>query len=217
MDLNKIYHGDALELIEKDPHLYDLIVLHPPDLAETPYNLDEYKVFLYKIYRKCADKLNSKGNLVSITTDRKINGIIYTKHIDVIDILKDKLSLFNYKIWAKTLNMNLYILTYAHILAFRKGKHSTNNLIKEYRPDVLLIERDNIKGYKNKDSFPTALIDLIIRNYTNENGLVLDPFIGTGKTARICALNNRNYVGYEISKDNYNIANELIGETDENT
>jgi len=213
MEYNKIYQGDALDLIDKTSHIFDLIIMSPPDLAETSYNLEEYKKFLYNIYTKCAKKLSKNGNLVSITTDRKKEGTIYTKHIDIINALQSELTLFNYKIWAKTLKSNLYILTYSHILAFRKNKTSPNHQLDEYRPDVLLIPRDNVKGYKNKDSFPTKLIELILKNYSNEGALVLDPFIGSGKTMQVCKLNNRNCIGFELDEKNCNLANKRINET----
>jgi len=77
---------------------------------------------------------------------------------------------------------------------------------------VWVIERDKIKGYKNKDSFPTELVRRIIINFTNENDLVLDPFIGSGKTGKVASDLNRNFIGFEIDENNIKIANKLIDE-----
>ena len=200
MQLNKIYHGNCLDLIKQFDNSPKLIILSPPDLAETQYSLSEYKEFLNQIYGECIDKLDQNGVLASITTDRKIDGFIYTKHIDIIN--STKANLFNYKIWAKSLGTNLYILNYSHMLFFRKSNKITNNKIKEFFPDVWVIERDKVKGYKNKDSFPTELVRRIIVNFTNEDDLVLDPFIGSGKTGKVASDLNRKFIGFEIDENN---------------
>lgn len=50
---------------------------------------------------------------------------------------------------------------------------------------------------------PLDIINRIILASSPQNGLVLDPFMGTGTTA-ISALNNgRNYCGFEINEEYY--------------
>jgi len=212
MDINKIYCGNSLDLINDLDIFPKLIIMSPPDIAETPYNFQEYKHFLNEIYNKCIDKMDEHGVLISITTDRKMNGEIYLKHIDIINSINKKSMLFNYKVWCKNLKTNLYILNYCHILCFRKSKKITNNKIKEWYKDVFIIERDKIKGYKTKDSFPSKLIEIIIKNFTNENDLVFDPFVGSGKTAKVAKNLKRNYIGFELEKKNVKIANKLLNE-----
>jgi DNA modification methylase len=210
VETNKVYCGNCLDLIKEMNLSPNLIILSPPDLAETNYSLEEYKEFIHVIYNKCIDKLHSNGVLFSSTTDRKINGSIYTKHIDIIESISDKASLFNYKIWAKSLGTNLYILNYTHLLFFRKNKKITNNKLKEFYPDVWVMKNDKIKGYKHKDSFPSEMVKRVILNFTNENDLILDPFLGSGKTARMAKDLNRNYVGFEIESKNVEIAEKLL-------
>lgn len=43
----------------------------------------------------------------------------------------------------------------------------------------------------------------IIENFTFENAIIYDPFMGTGTTTKICKELNRNYIGSEISKEVY--------------
>jgi DNA modification methylase len=210
METNKIYCGNSLNLIDQLDLRPNLIIMSPPDAAETNYSLEQYKNFINTIYLKCFNKLDNNGVLISITTDRKVNGTIYTKHIDIINSLNNAI-LFNYKIWAKSLSTNLYILNYCHILCFKKKDSKIiNNKISEFYPDVLLIPRDNIKGYPGKDSFPSKLISIIIKNFTNDGCLIFDPFIGSGKTALVAKKLNRKYIGFEIENKNIEIANNLI-------
>lgn len=204
MEVNKIYCGDALNLIDEMDIKPNIIIMSPPDLAETNYKLTEYKEFINTIYSKCFSKLDQNGILASITTDRKIDGQVYTKHIDIINAIGH--DPYQYKIWVKSNGVNLFILNYAHILFFRKSKKNTNNKIKEFYPDVWNIELDKVDGYKNKDSFPSELVRRIILNFSNMGDVVLDPFIGTGKTALLCKQNARNYIGFEIDENNFQIA-----------
>jgi len=43
-----------------------------------------------------------------------------------------------------------------------------------------------------------------------ENDLVLDPFMGSGTTAIACINTNRNYIGFELNKEYYEIAKNRI-------
>jgi DNA modification methylase len=70
-------------------------------------------------------------------------------------------------------------------------------------------------GSKNKEHpaiFPEALAQDHILSWSNEGDLVLDPFIGSGTTAKMAKLNNRNYIGFEISKDYCEIAEKRLAE-----
>ena len=45
------------------------------------------------------------------------------------------------------------------------------------------------------------ILERIIRAYSNENDLILDPFMGSGSTAIACKLSNRHYIGCELDKE----------------
>ena len=57
---------------------------------------------------------------------------------------------------------------------------------------------------------PTALIEYLIKTYTNEGDLVLDFTIGSGTTAIACINTNRNFIGFELDKEYYEIAKNRI-------
>jgi len=67
---------------------------------------------------------------------------------------------------------------------------------------------------KSKSKHPTqkpeALIEYLIRTYTNEWETVLDFTMGSGTTAIACINTNRNYIGFELDKWYFDIANERI-------
>ena len=57
--------------------------------------------------------------------------------------------------------------------------------------------------------FPVAYISRMLQIFTNENDLVLDPFLGSGTTLISCMQNNRKFVGFELNNKEYK---ELIRE-----
>jgi site-specific DNA-methyltransferase (adenine-specific) len=58
--------------------------------------------------------------------------------------------------------------------------------------------------------FPEALANDHIISWSNEGDLVYDPFMGSGTTAKMCILNNRNWIGSEMSSEYCNIIEERI-------
>jgi DNA modification methylase len=61
--------------------------------------------------------------------------------------------------------------------------------------------------------FPEQLAQDHILSWSNEGDLVFDPFMGSGTTAKMAKLNNRNFVGFEISQEYVDIANKRLGIT----
>ncbi len=58
--------------------------------------------------------------------------------------------------------------------------------------------------------FPEQLAKDHILSWSNEGDIVLDPFLGSGTTAKMALQNNRNFIGFEISKEYCEIANKRI-------
>ena len=57
---------------------------------------------------------------------------------------------------------------------------------------------------------PVALLEYLIKTYTNENELVLDNCMGSGSTGVACVNTNRNFIGIELDENYFNIAKERI-------
>lgn len=58
---------------------------------------------------------------------------------------------------------------------------------------------------------PVAVLKRLIEIFTDEGDVVIDPCAGSGSTGRACQELNRNFYGFEISKDFYNRAvNEML-------
>lgn len=69
--------------------------------------------------------------------------------------------------------------------------------------------RDNVwgilvaqeRGYKHPAIFPEELASDHIISWSNPGELVYDPFMGSGTTAKMAILNERNFIGSEISSE----------------
>jgi DNA modification methylase len=59
---------------------------------------------------------------------------------------------------------------------------------------------------------PVALLEYLIKTYTNENDIVLDNCMGSGSTGVACKNLNRNFIGIELDKEYYEIAKKRIEE-----
>ena len=57
---------------------------------------------------------------------------------------------------------------------------------------------------------PVALMEYLIKTYTNENELVLDFTMGSGTTGVACKNLNRNFIGIELDEKYFTIASERI-------
>lgn len=65
-------------------------------------------------------------------------------------------------------------------------------------------------AFKHPTIFPEELARDHILSWTNENDTVLDPFMGSGTTGKMCIATNRKFIGIEINKDYFEIANKRL-------
>jgi DNA (cytosine-5)-methyltransferase 1 len=64
-----------------------------------------------------------------------------------------------------------------------------------------------LDGLINQTEKPVKLMEILIRNSTNVGDVVLDPFMGSGTTARACVNLERKYIGFEIDQRQVDFAN----------
>lgn len=57
---------------------------------------------------------------------------------------------------------------------------------------------------------PVALISHLIKLFTKEDAIVLDPFMGSGTTAVSCLQCNRRFIGFDINQEYISIANQRL-------
>jgi DNA modification methylase len=77
---------------------------------------------------------------------------------------------------------------------------------------IITFLKGETKGskFKHPTQKPTALMEYLIKTYTNENETVLDFTMGSGSTGVACKNTNRKFIGIEQDEKYFNIAEERI-------
>ena len=62
----------------------------------------------------------------------------------------------------------------------------------------------------HKAQFPEKLAEDHILSWSDEGDVILDPFMGSGTTAKMAILNNRNFIGFEINEEYCKMATKRV-------
>lgn len=81
---------------------------------------------------------------------------------------------------------------------------------EKYPTSIIRVDKEHDGNYHHPTQKPVNLIRWLIRTYTNEGDLVLDNCMGSGTTAVACIKEKRHFIGYEITKEYFDIAQERI-------
>lgn len=88
-------------------------------------------------------------------------------------------------------------------------EHGIKNNIWRYETGGGKTTRDKI-AFQHPAIFPESLAHDHIISWSNEGDTVLDPFLGSGTTAKIAKKLNRNFIGIEISAEYLDIAQKRV-------
>ncbi len=92
----------------------------------------------------------------------------------------------------------------------KKEKTKTN--IWEYAVGLGGTTTDRI-AFKHPAVFPEHLAEDHILSWSNKNDIVFDPMCGSGTTCKMAYLNQRNYLGCDISQEYVDIAKQRMEDT----
>lgn len=92
---------------------------------------------------------------------------------------------------------------------------------KRARNETSIVKKDKIdyniwfmnvskSKYTNSAPFPEELAERHIVSWSNEADMVFDPFVGSGTTGKMAVLNNRKFIGIDISKEYCEMSKERI-------
>ena len=113
-------------------------------------------------------------------------------------------------IWDKQnkITNQYYMNQVEYILFMYKGRNKQINNCGTSN----LISVNNVKNktHNHPTEKPVELMEILIKNSTNEGDLVLDPFVGVGATALACQNLKRNFIGCEIDKKYYDTTMERL-------
>lgn len=92
--------------------------------------------------------------------------------------------------------------------SMRSRKNEYTPRFKNYPKHILEFGKDTERHHPTQK--PVALLEYLIKTYTDEGETVLDNCMGSGSTGVAAANTNRRFIGMEITEQYYNIAKDRI-------
>lgn len=83
---------------------------------------------------------------------------------------------------------------------------------KRYPLQVVQFKRDILSSNLHPTQKPIALMEYLIKTYSNEGDIILDFTMGSGSTGVACKNTNRNFIGIELNEEYFDIAKKRIEE-----
>ena len=209
----ELWHGDCLELMKNIPDGYvDLVLTDPP-----------YGMAFKSNYRK--EKYNEIKNDKSLEWLEKYVGECFRilKHntavyffcswhnVDVFkQAIEKKFKIKNILIWEKNnTSMGDLKASYAPKYEMIIFAHKERRLLNGFRyADIIKANRTGNKLHPTEK--PVDLLELFIKNSSDENAVVFDGFMGSGSTGVACVNTNRNFIGIELDDRYFQIAKQRI-------
>ncbi len=242
LELNKIYNMDCIEgMKSKIPdNSIDLIITDPPfgidfkphrsnyhrtqSSVMEGYNeikKEEYYDFTYKWMKEAYRVLKETGSMYVFSGWNNLKDILNA--LDNIGFVTINHIIWKYQFGVAT--KNKFVTSHYHCLYVCKNpkkrvfypnsRYKKSNLRYHDMEDVWEIKREYWRGVaKTPTKLPSELIIKILQYSSKENDIVLDPFLGSGQVAVVSKLLNRNFTGFEISKEYYNFIQERLKTND---
>ncbi len=240
LELNKIYHGDCLDLMYRIPDKsIDMI------FADLPYGVTKNKwdslLDLPKLWKQYERVIKDNGAIVLFGQDKfsaklmlsneKLHryNLIWKKGERTSGFLNaKKMPLRNHEdiliFYKSTPTYNPQMVTGSKAHSRGKGNLNKNNNYGsmfgsvgdtangclKYPKSILNFDRPHPPIFPTQKS--TELCEWIIRSYTNENELVLDNTCGSGTTGLAARNLNRNFIMIEKDKEIFEDACKRLGQ-----
>lgn len=226
--INKIYNMDCIEGMRQMPDKsVDLVVTDPPYLIETSgagiYKQDDKQYVKELNEMKDGFSREVLDELCRIM--KKINIYFFCSQKQIIPLIdyfvKEKNCNWNLLTWHKSNPVpacgNKYLTDTEFILFFReKGVKIYGEYKSKFTYYVTPLNQKDKKTYGHPTIKPLDMVSNFIINSSQEGDIVFDPFMGSGTTAVAAIKCNRNFLGYELNPDYYEICNKRIEKASEN-
>ena len=217
--INKIICGDCLKVMKDIPdNSIDLVLTDPPYFLPASH---------YQTRKQFIRNFSDLGILEYFIKDTFLQFNRITKESGIIYIFCDEQSypLFYYHlypfcksvrplIWDKKTSINGYSWRHQHeLIIFAEMPKSKP--IPTGDGDILRYSAVKVDSREHPAEKPIDLNKTLIEKSSQENDIILDPFLGSGTTAVACKSLGRRYIGIEISPEYCEIARRRVNATPE--
>lgn len=226
LEYNKIYNMDCMDGIKLlDDNSIDLVVMDPP------YKLELNKVKKTNGYNNYANELLGLkdgfdlGVLdLLISKMKKINMYIYCSKRQIQELLEyfsNKKCNYEVLTWHKQnpspLINNTYLPDTEYVIFAReKGVKLYGSYHTKHKYYISGTNQVDKKKYKHPTIKPMPFVENHIENSSKIGDVVLDCFAGSGTTLVGAINKERRFIGFEIDKQYYKIAEKRIAEAIQN-
>lgn len=224
----RLINGDCNKELDKiidTGFKFDFILIDPP------YKLENHggtRKAMARRMNKIKDEINFISNGFDYDTifnklielQNIVNMCIFCSNKQISKIMgwfEDKGYSVTLLVWKKTNPSplcNLKHISDLEFIVYVRGKgaywNSDENLEIKYK-----LKQHSIINGKNKfhpTEKPVNLLKELIRLHTKENDMILDCFMGSGSTGVACKELNRDFVGIELNKEYFEIAERRMEE-----
>ncbi len=215
--------GNNIELADQlEDNSIDLVISSPPYFNTShkyqrgngyhyTNDFDEPLYNIIDICEKLKPKIKDDGALVlNLGFSYGETGVM--RPFDIIQRIRTKLGYFivDNIIWIKKNPIPLRNrLTNAYEYFFVLAK--TPKIDYNLEGHTLNIINESVKGYKGHSAvMPEAVAEHIIKYFSKEGSLVLDPYCGSGTSGIVSSKLKRNFIGFEINKNYVKLSKERL-------
>jgi len=223
---NNIYQGDCYDLIKQIPDKsIDCIY------TDIPYEYEKGGCSESSQVAK-----NIKHNQTELLDADIVDGINYDIFKEYVRVLKNinifiwcsKLQIFPILKWFKeNTNTTMQILVWCktnptpacngnwlpdieYCLYFNRGTKLNDGYVLKSKWYLSAKNKKDKDKYKHPTIKPLELVERHLKHTTQRGGVVLDTFMGSGTTCVACKNTDRQYIGFELNEEYFNIAKDRL-------
>lgn len=221
--INSIIQGNCKDIFPEIVKKYEIDLV----LTDPPYNINFNK------YDKYKDNLEDKEYVDLLKTFKGTPSVIIHYPEEMMKYVVPSLGVpvevlawcYNSNIGRKFRLVNIYGKKPNFKKVIQPYKNPNDKRIKErikqghkgsplydWFSDINIVKNVSKEKSGHPCPMPLKLIERLIILLTEENDLIVDPFMGSGTTALACERLNRRYIGIEMSKEYIDIANNRLKE-----
>lgn len=215
----RLMQGDCLERMKEiESGSVDMILTDPPygmdfqsnrRVVKDKFNKienDKDIDWLPELLRECYRTMTNNSAIYCFCSWHKID--VFKQEIEKLFKIK------NVIVWVKNNHgsgdlKGAYAPKHEFVIYAHKGR----SLFREKRiPDVMEYPKIHSSKLQHPTEKNTEMLELFVRNNSDKESIVLDPFMGSGSTGVACKNLNRKFIGIELDENYFEIAKKRIEE-----
>ena len=221
---------ESVDLVVTSPPYFNLVDYGDSKQIGITESYNNYIKSLNKVWERCIYSLKKNGTIcINVCNSLELTRKNENNYFDIKHEIEDFYTKNGFYIEGNII-WDIYNDNYINnqVVRFNEAYPTSKNIVLNNYEYVLIFKRKEDYKKHNKDfsntkfinciwnipwdytsrppAFPTELVERLVKLYSNEGDVVLDPFMGQATTAITAFNNNRSFITYEINKVSYDKA-----------